>query len=239
MLKETTEETVCYHCGEACDHTIEINEKPFCCEGCKTVYQILNKEALCNYYKFNPNPGISRKYKDHAKFALLEDEMVKTKLIHFKDEKQSHVVFYLPQMHCSSCIWLLENLNKLNNGVIQSRVNFLKKEVSVIFDHSRISLRKLAELCDSVGYEPHISLNDITGKEIKKYDRSRIYKIGIAGFCFGNVMLLSFPEYFSFGEIHEAGLKKLFSVINLFLALPVFFSQRLRINNLGMERNKK
>lgn len=226
MSSPVTQAEHCYHCGEDCapDHPIKIEEKSFCCEGCKTVYQVLNNVQLCDYYKFSEKPGISQKNAARKdKFVLLDDEIVREKLIHFKDATQSHVTFYLPQMHCSSCIWLLENLHKLNDAVISSRVNFLKKEVTVVFDHTRTSLREMAELCNRVGYEPHISLNDLGDKKIKKYNRSRIYKIGIAGFCFGNVMLLSFPEYFSFGRIEEKQLAKVFAYLNLFLALPVFF----------------
>lgn len=224
MISETSQETVCYHCGEPCEPGTFPNEKVFCCDGCRMVYQILNKEELCTYYTLNPTPGVNQKnIRDNKKFALLDDEMVQSKLVHFKDATQSHVTFYLPQMHCSSCIWLLENLHKLNESIIQSRVNFLKKEVTIIYTHHKVSLRQVAELCNSVGYEPHISLNDLSGKKIKKYDRTRIYKIGIAGFCFGNIMLLSFPEYFSFGSIHENSLRKLFTFLNLFQSLPVFF----------------
>jgi P-type Cu+ transporter len=226
MSSPVTQAEQCYHCGEDCDHDhpIKLEEKSFCCEGCKTVYQVLNNVQLCDYYRFSEKPGISQKNAARKdKFVLLDDETIKEKLIHFKDETQSHVTFYLPQMHCSSCIWLLENLKKLNSHVISSRVNFLKKEVTIVFDHNKTSLREMAELCNHVGYEPHISLNDLGGKKIKKYNRARIYKIGIAGFCFGNVMLLSFPEYFSFGQIEEKQLAKMFAYLNLFLALPVFF----------------
>ena len=31
-------------------------------------------------------------------------------------------------MHCSSCLWLLENLHRLNPAVIASKVNFERKE---------------------------------------------------------------------------------------------------------------
>ncbi len=217
--------TICYHCGENCEYeSINDHEKQFCCYGCKMVYELINKVNLCAYYDLNKTPGASQKTSVRKdKFAFLDDETVKFKLILFKDEKQSNAIFYLPQMHCSSCIWLLENLNKLNKGIIQSRVNFLKKEVSITFNNHLTSLRQAAELLANIGYEPHISLNELSEKKIKKYDRSSIYKIGIAGFCFGNIMMFSFPEYFSFGNIEEKGLKSLFYFLNLGLSLPVFF----------------
>ncbi|MBK7854690.1 MAG: heavy metal translocating P-type ATPase metal-binding domain-containing protein [Bacteroidetes bacterium] len=55
--KTETIVTVCYHCGDNCPNEyIHIDEKFFCCEGCKLVYEILNENNLCSYYSFNENP---------------------------------------------------------------------------------------------------------------------------------------------------------------------------------------
>lgn len=217
--------TVCYHCGENCENAnVHINDKVFCCDGCKMVYEIINKNGLCEYYDLTENPGISQKSKlKEGKFDFLEDLTVQQKLIHFEEKNQKHVIFYLPQMHCSSCIWILEQLPKLKKGIISSQVNFLKKEITIVFNTQNTSLKKIAELLSQIGYEPHISLNDLSNSKIKKYDKTKIYKIGIAGFCFGNIMLLSFPEYFSSGVMEDKNLKTLFSFLNLGLSLPVFF----------------
>ena len=217
--------TACYHCGEdVIEQGIQLEEKKFCCTGCKTVYEILNQNGLCDYYTLEQQPGINQKQQvREGKFGFLDDEKVITNLLHFKQDNQSHVRFYLPQMHCSSCIWLLENLPKVNSGVMESRVDFVKKEVTVIFDHNKTSLRKVAETLTLIGYEPHISLNDFKGNQIKKYDSARIVKIGLAGFCFGNIMMLSFPEYFSLNASEDPALKLWFNTLNVLLSLPVFF----------------
>ncbi len=223
--QKVIEKTKCFHCGDDChEETVVIENKAFCCDGCKMVYEILNQNDLCEYYDITKNPGLNQKVKVRpGKFAFLENELVQQKLIHFAEGDHKHVTFYLPQMHCSSCIWLIEHLPKLNKGIIHSTVNFLKKEVTMVYNSKLIHLQQVAELLTSIGYEPHISLNDISSTKIKKYDKTRIYKIGIAGFCFGNIMLLSFPEYFSSGNIEEQQLKTLFSFLNLGLSLPVFF----------------
>lgn len=215
----------CFHCGDDCqDNTIHLAEKTFCCEGCKMVYEIINQNGLCEYYDIDKNPGITQKVKvREGKFAFLDDQTIQDKLIHFTDGRQNHVTFYLPQMHCSSCIWLLEHLGKIQKGVIRSQVNFLKKEVTVVYEQEQVSLRKIAEILTAIGYEPYISLNDVSTKKIKKHNRSRIFKIGVAGFAFGNIMMLSFPEYFSFGHTEDKDILKLFSYLNLGLSLPVFF----------------
>lgn len=124
-------------------------------------------------------------------------------------------------MHCASCIFLLENLHRIEEGIIKSQANFQRREVFVIFDPQKISLRKVVELLAFIGYEPYITLNDTKVKKSPRFNKKRIYKIGVAGFCFANIMMLSFPEYFSSGHIEQHGLKETFTWLNLFLSLPV------------------
>lgn len=214
--------TTCFHCGENCNGTvITAWDKPFCCEGCKMVYEILNQAGLCDYYNLSENPGISRKIRVRAdKFAFLDEEKIAASLISFRDADQTHITFYIPQIHCSSCLWLLENLHRINPGIVSGRVQFERKEVTVVFNHNRVSLRKVAELLNSVGYEPHISLQQMQQKP-RSVNRSLLYKLGVAGFCFSNIMLLSFPEYFGITD-SEAILQPVFRWLNLALGLPVF-----------------
>ena len=221
---DKSKRTACFHCGEDClEESIAFNDKTFCCDGCKLVYELLDENNLCTYYDLNDTPGVSFKNADSGRFEYLDDDTVKRKLIKFSDGTQHHVTFYIPKMHCSSCIWLLENLYKLNKDVTGSTVNFLKKEASLVYNDT-IKLSTLVALLTAIGYEPLISLNDLENKKPRKFDKTRIVKLGIAGFCFGNIMMLSFPEYFSLGNYYEQNnLKNFFGGLILFLSLPVFF----------------
>ena len=224
-FKFVREEVYCAHCGEKCkEEKIESGQQTFCCTGCRSVYDLINKNNLCEYYSLTEKPGISQKEGiREGKFDFLDDKGVQQKLIVFQNGRETHVVFFLPQMHCSSCIWLLENLHQINSGIFRSDVDFPKKEVRIVYDSSLVGLKDLALLLNAVGYEPHIHLADLEGKRQKKMDRARILRLGVAGFCFGNIMMLSFPEYLGLERGEDAGLISLFTYLNLMLALPVFF----------------
>ncbi len=214
----------CYHCGDTADNSIQVDEKSFCCNGCKQVYLLLNENNLCNYYELDKTPGIKAMGKFVSeKFAYLEDADVIKKLVQFNSDLQINVTFLLPQMHCSSCIFLLENLHRIDPGIITSQSNFQKKEVFIVFNPQLISLRKVVELLAFIGYEPEISLQDTVKKNKTGFNKMQIYKIGVAGFCFANIMMLSFPEYFASGNIELHGLKTTFIWLNLALSLPVLF----------------
>ncbi|MCF6346938.1 MAG: heavy metal translocating P-type ATPase metal-binding domain-containing protein [Flavobacteriaceae bacterium] len=212
----------CFHCGAECESkTIVFDDKSFCCNGCKTVYEILNENDLSCYYDFEQSPGaIPEEMK--SKYAYLDNEQIIKNLYDFIDDEVSIITFYIPHIHCSSCIWILENLDRLHKGIVSGIVNFPKKEIRITFNNSNISLRQVVELLSSIGYEPYLSLDD-TSISKRKTDRTLIYKLGVAGFAFGNIMLLSFPEYFQPNEFWLERYKPIFRILIFIMIIPVVF----------------
>ncbi len=218
----------CDHCGDLCStEIITYEDKHFCCHGCKAVYELLESSNLTSYYQ---NEGLqATKIADRSalekKFAYLDHAAILEKLVRYQDEHISTISFFLPSIHCSSCIYLLENLPRLNKHIVQSRVNFLKKEATVTFDHF-ISLKEVVFLLSGIGYEPTINLDDAEEMVVKPRNNHTV-KIAVAGFCFGNSMLISLPEYLDTGFQLEESFRSLFSWINLALMIPVLlFSSR-------------
>lgn len=214
----------CYHCGDQItDVRLLVDDKKFCCQGCKQVYQLLAENNLCSYYEIQETPGSSLKAPvSEVKFNFLDDEEIQAKLVQFKDSQVSNITFHIPTMHCSSCIWLLESLYKLEKSIVYSRVDFLKRQVSIQFNHNRCSLKKLVQLLASIGYEPALNMNDLEGKVKVASNNRLLYQLGVAGFCFGNIMLISFPEYFGLDEFSKSKFSPLFGYLNFALSLPTF-----------------
>lgn len=216
---ENTQGLKCTHCGDECpdDHPI-YDEKDFCCNGCQVVYSVLKDNGLSDYYNFDANPGISQKSVLNKNYNFLDDEDVINNILEFKEDNLAKISFTLPQIHCASCIWLLENLSKLNPGILGSRVNFLGKIATISYNPKHITLRKVVELLASIGYPPELNLQKLTNAKNVGQDRTLYYKLGLAGFSFGNIMLLSFPEYLGF---EQASVKFYIGYLNILLALPV------------------
>ena len=206
----------CYHCGDPADMGISAHDKLFCCEGCRTVYEILQENQLDDYYTYEKTPGIKRQNSED--YLYLENETISDQLLDFKSDDYAKVTFFAPGIHCSSCIWLLENLHKLNPGVLSSRVHFVNKQVAVTFNPSALSLRDIACLMSDIGYPPLVTYEG-TVKQYKSALTSTFIKLGVAAFCFGNIMLLSFPEYLGFHPSLE--FQEVFTWLNFLLAVPV------------------
>jgi len=223
----------CFHCGNDCgenDFVAEL-DKYFCCEGCEMVYQILQENKMEYFYELSPNAGKTIAQKPTAdKYAYLDNVDIKREVLDFYDNGIGRISLVLPQIHCTSCIWLLENLDRLNAGVLKSMVNFGTRKASITFSEANISLRQLVELLTAIGYEPNLQYDSLSGKEnasttakTASESKSLIYKIGIAGFCFGNAMLLSFPDYLAMSPASVAEYQHIFNYINFGLALPIVF----------------
>ena len=214
--------TTCYHCGDECGKNgVQFDEKEFCCNGCKTVYEIFSSNGLSTFYEIEAKAGTTPN-ELRGKYNFLDNQEIVDKLVEFNEEGVQVVSLMIPSIHCSSCIWVLENLNRLHPAITVSQVDFPKKTIRVTYKTGDFSLKALVMLLGSIGYEPNISLETLEGKK-NTVDRSLIYKLGVAGFAFGNVMLLSFPEYFEVEEFWLDQYKGVFRWLMFTFSLPVVF----------------
>lgn len=220
-------ESKCIHCGDSCGkYPVMYDGKPFCCNGCSTVYQLLNTSDMDQYYHIEPMSGIKMETDQlpaNEKYAYLDLEAIQEKIIDFSEVGISKVRFFIPVIHCASCIWLLENLHKLHKGIVQSQVNFPKKEVHITYRDEEISLRQVVELLASIHYIPEINERNKDENPERKSNQRQLIKIGIAGFSFMNAMLYHFPNYLPGGEYLETDFRTLFTWLSFLLALPVTF----------------
>ena len=221
--KVVTQKVPCYHCGDSCkeDH-LQFDGRDFCCQGCKAVYGLLQESGLCDYYELADQPGV-KEQRDSAELRpeLFELPEVRDKLVEYSEDGITRVSLTIPQMHCSSCIWLLENLQRVEPAIIRSRVRFSEKELSITFREEQFGLRALVELLRRIGYAPLLNTDkDKKARRGPGVPRILYVKLGIAAFAFGNIMLFSFPEYLG-ADGSDAMLLKGFQYLSLAFSIPV------------------
>ena len=216
----------CYHCGAKTRHFIELDGHSFCCHGCELVYSLLRDQDLCQYYDLNAQPGNRQsEASSNAAFEFLKVPSLMQKLLLFESEEEQRMRFYLPQVHCSSCLYVLEKLHKLISGVKSAHLDFERKELLVSWDSRIVSAYEIACKLNELGYAPYFSLADnevLDGAKNANPANLRLMRMGVAGFGFGNIMLLSFPEYLS--EASSLGrFAPYFQYLAFGLSLPVMF----------------
>jgi Cu+-exporting ATPase len=219
-VRELTTVT-CYHCGDVCaeDHRVH-DSKDFCCHGCEVVYELLNESGLCDYYALETKPGVKQRSSvDEQRTELFDLKEVRERIVEFSEGGITRVRFHVPQMHCSSCIWLLENLHRMEPAVLRSRVSFTQKELTITFREEKLPLAQLVKLLRRIGYGPQLTA--AKDQAAKGVPHMVYIRLGVAGFIFGNTMMFSFPEYL--GATTEAGLRTGFQWLTILFSLPVVF----------------
>lgn len=212
----------CVHCGLDCPpNPPQLDDHAFCCNGCLTVYQILSDNGLGRFYTIDQAPGVRPPETLPSEYSALDQPDVRRRVVDFSNGTMTRVTFRIPAMHCAACVWLLENLYRLVPGVGRSEVNFPRKEVSIQLEDKDVLLSALAARLASLGYPPELKLDRMSGLADTTGHRRLLLQVGIAGFAFGNVMMMSFPSYLGLDPVRDAGLYRTFGYLSLALALPV------------------
>jgi len=216
--------TTCFHCGDNLrTSAIKYDEKEFCCTGCKTVYTLLKENHLGEFYTLEKGAGSKPGTLNEGKYDFLEVEAIRNRFIDFHEGSTVHIVLFLPEIHCASCIYLLENLSKINSAILNCQVSFSKREASISFDATQLKLSELALLLDRIGYAPNFGNRQ---EQSHRADKIFLYKLGIAGFAFGSIMLWSFPEYLGI-ENDNPEFRNFTSLLSFGVSIPVIlFSAR-------------
>lgn len=245
LLTATTPQSsarlACAHCGAPCPaEPVRYDTWSFCCTGCRSVFQILHASGLDRFYALEKQPGIRvAEPPSPDRYGYLDADDLRQRLADYADATTTRVTLRIPSMHCLACVWLLENLFRLHAAIGPSRVNFPRRELTVDFDHTRLPFSRLAHLLASLGYEPALNLGTL--RESKQAGepshRALWLRLGVAGFAFGNIMLLSLPAYLGLRE--GEWFRPFFGWLSLGLALPVLLfsaSDYWRAAALGLRR---
>lgn len=217
---ETTSEALtraCLHCQQP----VPDNETgDFCCNGCQTVYGLLQSCGLSDYYRIRADLGTQRPaqpvswLQQKNSFAFLDDpEQVPPRL---NADGQPSLNFYLEGVHCAACIWLVEQLPTFLPEVASARLNLASSE-------AEISLRPegrfeaVAQLLLRWGYRPHLVQNNSERDKHARRDQVlMLSRIGVAAFAAGNLMILAVALYAGV----DGPLAHYFEWLSLLLALP-------------------
>lgn len=207
----------CAHCQGVVLHPFKDSEGHiFCCSGCRSVFQILNDNKLTEFYDLSANFKINAIKQNAIDFNYLDSEQFQTEFTHVDGEIQT-IDFYLEGIHCMACLWLIEKLNEVVDGVVSSRLNFAKSVVTIkVIKGAQLS--KVAQMLNSLGYRPHVILNDQHAKNLKdRENHSLLIKIGVAAASSMNIMIYAISVYAG----AELTYSQYFNWISFGFALPV------------------
>ncbi|QQE10061.1 heavy metal translocating P-type ATPase [Planctomycetota bacterium] len=241
QTKSSAKPVACDHCGLPVPRGLinESADKQFCCNGCKTVYEVIHACGLDPYYSIRQRAEdtgqlkkqkastSSRKYSefDDDKFYELYCQRLDQLRAITETESQEDmdetsggrfaIDFYLEGVHCAACVWLIEKLPMVCDGVLEARLNLGKSLVRITWDRDTVELSKVARMLDSLGYASHPAQGSEARLIRTREDHKFLIRIGAAAVCAGNTMLIAFALYAGMFSWMEDQHRELFRWLSL------------------------
>jgi P-type Cu2+ transporter len=173
------------------------SEHQFCCNGCKSVWTILHSAGLDGYYAIRDavDPDAQRPEISAGTYEELDDPAFTATCVEFLPGGQAQTELLLEGMHCAACVWLIERLPRVLDGVVESRANITRRTTTVRYHPEQVKLSQLARALDRLGYASHPARGAAAREARAKEDRRFLVRVGVAGAIAGNVMLLAIALY--------------------------------------------
>ncbi|MDF3819933.1 heavy metal translocating P-type ATPase [Leptospira sp. 96542] len=215
----------CDHCSNPIrlvriENKIENNTKLFCCEGCETVYGMIQTLGGNHYYKLKGNTKLEPVSLENEN-SFEDNHFVYEKFVR-QTGANSEIYIQITNIHCSACVWINEKVLNEEPGIISAQINFASGRAKVVFDSSRINIPKILSVIKTIGYKPVLFSPNAKGLEKSKQLKSLFLRIGVAGFSFGNIMILSVALYSGYFTGIDSEIKRLFHFVSWVFATPAY-----------------
>lgn len=187
----------------------------FCCDGCEAVYSFLQEAGQSEFYRVPSDVPLkpvdsSLKDRDFQSLDLLEN-------VSSISVDGKRIDFYVEDLSCAACVWILDRLETLSTDVAWSRVN-LNRSLVTVARSDGAAFSNIAKLIHRLGFkaEPVAAQSQFEALE-RRASRRSLIRTGILGALTGNIMLLSVSLYGG----AQGDLASLFRWLMLALVLPI------------------
>jgi P-type Cu2+ transporter len=203
-----SQQVLCAHCGLPVPLGLrEAGAKQqFCCQGCRTVFAVIHSCRMEQYYAFAqqdrtadgaavPARVTGKAYREFDDPAFLALHAPLRAVEGGQNAATRTIDFYLEGVHCAACVWLVEKLPRVMPGVLEARLSLGQQLVRITWAEAHTTASAIARTLDSLGYPPHPARSSTARQVRTRDDRRQLIRIGVAGACAGNTMLLATALY--------------------------------------------
>lgn len=237
-IAEISAETPCSHCGlPVGEWPVKGEQAVFCCTGCEIVYDALQNAGLQDtYYRLraesgNVNEAVRKVEKQEMGLAGLDDPQFIESHTQLLADGSREATLSLEGLHCTACVWLIEQMPQLVPGVMLARVDFVRNQLKLRWFPEQHKLSDAAIWLAQFGYKL-VPLKHSSQKERSEHERKLLTRVGISWSLAGNVMLLSFAFYSGMDLTSQADLtiparwlSMILASISLYVGGQVFFKK--------------
>ncbi|BCX80062.1 heavy metal translocating P-type ATPase [Campylobacter sp. 19-13652] len=159
---------------------------------------------------------------DSELLDIQEFETTYAKYIRVKD-KAHEISLVIEGISCSACVWLLEKLLTLKDGILEISINSTNQKANIVFDPQSISLSYIINLISRVGYKA-MPFDAASYEERTQKKRREFYSRLLVGlFGLMNIMWIAVAQYSGYFSGMSESIRLILNFAEFILATPVLF----------------
>ncbi len=216
--------THCFHCQELLPRdnpqcyasVINNTTRYFCCPACATVADTIYNLGLGQYYRQR-----DEKPQRPTQITLSSTELEAhyQSALHVIDENISEIQLFIPDIHCTSCCWLIEKRLLQLKAVSEAQAQFHSHKLTVRWNKQVLSLSDLLQALQNIGYRAAPWQPTTQQEATKSRQKKLLQRLGVAGILAMQIHMVAMGSYFG----AEANIQRWLDVVALLLSLPLWF----------------
>lgn len=219
-----TSPELCFQCGlpsrKAYNSLVAGEYRNFCCNGCRTACEIIFSLGAESYYK--NRLGYSEvPVKNEPRVYPYTSEHFQKQYI-YENNGLSSVVLHLENLHCPSCIWVIEKVIGNASAVKDVSVNYTSKRAKILWNDSLFSLEEIINTLIRIGYPPTPIEKADMEKTYSDRSKSLLLRMVVAAFGMAGTMFLAEPFYFSYVQDLDLNSAKILMFIAFLFCTPIY-----------------
>ncbi|QGX41616.1 heavy metal translocating P-type ATPase [Permianibacter aggregans] len=200
--------SVCFHCHEPVltgqQFMLKQNEQalPFCCAGCKAVAETIFAAGLDSYYQHRAQPASrSDAAPPEALWQALARSAEDAGIVQH-DGDNTEADFFVEQLQCPACAWLIERHLRQLPGVSQVQVQLSDRKLTLHWCGGETDMVSLLSALHQIGYQAVPFSADAMETALAEEQRYLLKRLAVAGFGMMQSMMYAFGLYFdAFSEL--------------------------------------
>jgi len=196
-----------------CKHCKEFSKNEFCCNGCKVAYSLINAMNLQQFYKYctEIDGSVPKRITDVESCIDYTEYVV--------DNKVFDIYLYIDGVHCSSCIWLIENALRRTYSLDICDMNMVLNRLHIRWNGEKKLINDMAQTLLLLGYRPSPNADSLDVNESHK-ERELLFKVGVAGFVSVALMMFLWVTVLSNDRELSPDSRFLIHLFSAIIALP-------------------
>ena len=225
--------TNCYHCStpiqpnRGSTRQIDGSSESFCCEGCATVAAVIHQSGLETYYKKRtalPRPVDESRQSIPLEFPeIFDDQIIQDQFVESEEGESCNAQFIVQEMHCPTCVWLIENRLGRLAGIREAKINFRTRKLTVKWQPGELALSEIVKCVQELGYRVVPFSQTAYSETVRVQHQDLLKRLGIAGVFGMQIMVIAVALYSSEWTSIESTYEELFRRLSLLFVLPILF----------------